>query len=799
MRQGFVRGLLAVGMLVLSMVGSNAQSGVEGLLQGRVTDATGAAVSGAKITLIQAAGGREQKTATTTTDAEGRYQLSVAGSGDHRLTIEAPGFSSVSRNLSFTAGQSSTQEIQLQAANVFETITVSGGDVDYRAETSTTAMRADIALRDTPQSIQVITKQVMEEQGAVSINDVVRNVSGVSVPNSSGARAQDFTIRGFTSSRNSYRDGFRNDFNSNRSAHELSNVERVEVLKGPASVLYGRLDPSGVVNMVTKKPLPEHYFSLTFYGGKYNFYRPQLDLSGPLNRNRTALYRLNAAYENADSFRQFNQRERLFLAPVVTWQAAEKTTLTFDGELMRGSSLIDRGLVALNDAAGNAGRGGIAPVPLGRFFGDPSIPYKYQQGRAGAQLYHVFDPNRSARSAFRITLNKANYHSSQPRRVRPDNQILELSLDFSDQGLQTYYWQNDINAKVDLGGLKHHFVFGFDMGRERFASNNLSGATRTINIFNPVYSFVRGPVSLRGDSTTVNDSGGLYAQDLIALRQNLKLLIGGRFDYYDQTNDNRFAGTRQNAIDRAWTPRLGLVYQPIEPVSLYVSYSRSFQPLLQQTYELAPFKPETGEQYEAGVKLDALDRRVTSTIAVYQVKRQNVTTADNRPGIPSGFSVQLGEQRSRGVEFDLSTRITRRWNALFSYGYTKAIVTNDNTRTGQTPIVGNVLQGTPHHTGSLWTSYELDKGLLRGLGAGAGLFGVGRRFGDNEHTFEVPGYMRADAAVFWKIYRADKLRYRLAVNLSNLLDKQYYEGVRGPLGVVPGSPFTGQVSAQVIF
>ncbi|HKX32991.1 MAG TPA: TonB-dependent receptor [Blastocatellia bacterium] len=755
-------------------------------IHGRLLDPAGGAVRGARVT----ARGRQGAESTAVTDEEGAYSFSDLPPGEYRISAVAAAFQPAERTVKLEGGRLEV-EIRLAVRGVDEFVTVTTGDTAYRAESATTAMRADLALRDTPQSIQIVTKQVIEEQGATEINDVVRNVSGVSVPNSSGGRAQDFTIRGFTSSRNTYKDGFRNDFNSNRAGHEMSNVERVEVLKGPASVLYGRLDPSGVVNLVTKRPLAEHYRSLTIYGGKFNLFRPQLDLSGPLNRSQRLLYRLNLAYETHDTFRDFNQRERVFAAPSLTWTVTEKTTFSFDAEVMRGSSLIDRGLIALGS--------GVAPIPLRTYLGDPAIPYKYQQGRSGAQVYHVFNPQWSLRSAFRLALNKANYHSRQPRRLLADNRTLELSHDYSDQSLQTYYWQNDVSTRMRTGRIKHDLVYGFDLGRERFASNSLSGPTRTIDIYRPVYNFARGLIELRGNSITTNDAAGLYGQDLITLRRDLKFLVGGRFDYYHQTNDNRFARTVQQAIDRAFTPRVGVVYQPVEPVSIYASYSRSFQPQLQQTYDFQPFKPETGQQYETGVKLDLLDRRLTATVAVYQITKQNVTTPDIRPGIPSGYSLQLGEQRSRGFEADLSAQPARRWNLLFSYGFTDAVVSRDNTRAGAIPIVGNFLLGVPRHTGSLWTSYEFDRRFIRGLGLGAGLFGVGRRFGDNEHTFTVPGYGRVDATVFYKIYRKDRVKYRLALNLGNLLDKPYYEGVRGRYGIVPGAPLTGVVSMQVTF
>ncbi|MGH9944894.1 MAG: TonB-dependent siderophore receptor, partial [Pyrinomonadaceae bacterium] len=419
-------------------------------------------------------------------------------------------------------------------------------------------------------------------------------------------------------------------------------------------------------------------------------------------------------------------------------------------------------------------------------------PYKYQQLKGGAILSHAFDANWSLRSAFRVALNKADYDSRQPRRLRADNRTLELSQDFADQSLQTYYWQNDVSTRWQTGAVKHAIVFGADFGSETFSSATLSGPVRTIDIYDPRYDFAPGALALRGHSKTTNASAGLYAQDLISLREDLKLLVGGRFDYYDQKNDNRLTGNLQTAVDRKFTPRVGIVYQPAEAVSLYTSLSRSFQPQLQLTFANEPFRPETGAQYETGVRLTLFERKLAATVAVYQITRAGVSTPDP---LHPGFSIQIGEQRSRGFELDLTARIKPNWNVITSYGYTEAVVTEDTNA----QIAGHELLGVPRQTASLWTSYEFTRGPARGLGLGAGAFAVGRRFGDLEHTFTVPGYARADAAVFYKIFRGEKLKYRLAFNLNNLLDKVYYEGVRGRYGIVPGAPLHGIGSVQVIF
>lgn len=769
--------------ILLSWMTAFAQT--TGVLRGKITDGNGAVVPNAAVTLKNS---NSNQTQTINTDESGEFIFTTPTSANYQISVTAQGFAPYAETVK--VAENRELEIKLAPRGFDEFVTVVQADETYRASSATTAMRADVALRDTPQSIQVVTQRTIQEQNAITAETAVRNVSGVTVPNTSGGRAEDFTIRGFTSSGNTYRDGIRNDFNSNRASAELSNVERIEVLKGPASILYGRLDPSGVVNYVTKKPRADRYFSLQATGGSFGLFRPQIDLAGPFNSSKTFLYRFNGAYERADTFRDFNERERFFAAPALTYIFNEKTSLNFEAEALKGSGLIDRGLIAVGS--------GVAPISIRTYLGDPAIPYKYRQTRASLALSHFFTPDINLRSAFRANFNKANYDSRQPRSLFADNRTLSLSYDDSDQSLQTFYWQTDVNYKFETGAIKHNIVAGSDLSYESFASQSLSGANRNIDIYNPNYNFAPSPLVLRGLFKNIGRSASVYAQDLISLRDNLKLLVGGRFDYYYQNNDNRFRRTVTQSYSRAFTPRVGLVYQPIEPISLYASYSRSFKPISGGNFFGEPFVPETGDGYEAGVKLDFLKRRLSATAAVFQVTRANVLATD--PNDPRN-TVQIGEQRSRGFEFDLNYQTFRNWNTIATYAFTDAVITNDTTRNaaGEFFLVGNQLQGTPRQTASLWTSYEFDKGVLHGFGGGAGIFAVGRRFGDNSHTFTVPGYGRVDTAVFYKIYKQEKLRYRVAFNLNNVFDKLYYSGVRGRYSIEPGVPRSGQFTFQAIF
>lgn len=774
-------------VLLAGFVSTTLAQSTSSVLNGRVTDASGAVIGGAEILVKDTATGRVR---TAVSDPEGKFEVANLSPGTFLLTVFAPGFAPFEQTAQVAQTPLSI-EVVLKTGNVFETTTVTADESGYQPLSATTGTRTDTALRDVPQSIQVVTRQLIEDQGAVGVQDVVRNVSGVNVPHSVGSRQEAFTIRGFTSITNVYRDGYRNDFGSNRSATELSNIERVEVLKGPASVLFGRLDPSGVVNLVTRKPLADHRYSIQLQLGSFAFVRPTFDFTGPLNRSKTVSYRLIGTYDRSDTFRDFNQRERHFIAPSVLWLIRPTTSLLFEGEYQKTSNLIDRGLPAVGN--------GPAPVPLSRYFGDPAIPYKNRQGKFGMTFNHAFNDRITLRSALRTSAAAADYDSRQPRALRADGRTLELGLDFQDQRFLTHYFQNDLVMKFDTGSIRHTGLIGVDASYEVLDLYQLEGATRqTIDNYNPTYNFATPTIRLRGDNTRVNKSFGFFLQDQISLRDNFKVTAGIRFDDYTARSRDflRPAGSQiTRIVNRKFTPRVGVVYQPVQAVSLFFNYSRSFQPQLAFTFANEPFVPETGEQFEAGVKFGYLNNRLTSTIAVFQITKQNVSSPDP---VNNGFNIQVGEQRSRGVEFDLSARVTPNWNILMSFSLTQSVVSRDTRFT-----VGNQLLGIPRPMGSFWTTYELDERLfgkaLKGVGFGGGVFGVGRRFGDNAHTFQLPMYVRADLTAYYKLFRGDRLKARFAVNVNNLFDRRYFEGVQTALSILPGAPRNVSGSIQYFF
>ncbi|HIK06879.1 MAG TPA: TonB-dependent siderophore receptor [Trichormus sp. M33_DOE_039] len=664
-------------------------------------------------------------------------------------------------------------------------LVVTGEQDGYRVPNVTTATKTDTPLRDIPQSIQVVPRQVLEDQQVTNLREALRNVSGVSQGVNSSTRGF-FSIpliRGFASDDDILTDGLR-DPNNSSLGFNTTTIERIEVLKGPASVLYGQGTLGGVVNLVTKKPLAEPYYSVEFSAGSYNFYRGTIDLSGPLNDNKTLLYRLNASAQTTESFVDFYDAQEYVIAPTLTWLISDRTKLTLAAEYIDRPK--DQGQMGLPAV------GSVLPNPLGeirrdRNFSEPFSTDNSSVFRVGYDLEHRLSDDWQLRSAF-----KATWFS----RTRKD-WILPVSLDADNRTLNRIYSEGESNysnfnfdtytaGNFTTGSINHQLVIGFNyfrqVNQDRYPDD---GFAPSIDVFNPIYNqpIVKPGNPFEFDSST--NLYGFYIQDQVTLAENLKLVLGGRFDIVQQTSEDLLvSGSKESQQQEAFSPRVGIVYQPIKPISLYASYSRSFLPSTGRSLDGELFQPERGTQYEVGIKADLTDR-LSATLAFFELTRSNVATTDPRD---PDFSIQVGEQRSRGIEFDISGEILPGWNIIASYGLTDAIVTKDNDLP-----VGDRLNNVPQHSASLWTTYEISSGSLQGLGFGLGLFYVSDRQGTLPNTFELPSYVRTDATIFYK-----RERFRAALNFKNLFDVDYFDSALNRANVYPGEPFVvqGTVSFQ---
>lgn len=671
-----------------------------------------------------------------------------------------------------------------------EEITVTGDEAQgYRVPRAESTTRTDTPLRDIPANLQVIPRQILEDQAGTRVDDALRNVSGITFGNSFGGRLSQFTGRGFpvTQFRNGLLEGsstgalFR--FNSLTSV-EIADIEQIEVLKGPASVLFGQVEPGAVINYVSKKPLFRPYYNASLAVGSYGFFRPTFDFSDRLDPNGNVSYRLNVAVERAESFRDFVNTDRIFIAPSLAWKISPRTTLTFEGSLLKDERPIDRGLVAL-------GRG-VPNVPISRYLGPGSEPNEFDEKRAYLYLDHQFSDRLSLRSTLRVTQSQElRPLTVQAGNLRPDNRTVPLNSSTIDQLFETYTWRNDLIGQFNTGSIKHTLLAGIELTKiSGWFNNNLTGTVSPIDLFNPDYSrVVISPLRRRPELDYTNDvkTLGIYLQNQIDLLDNLKLVVGGRFDSYDQEELRPNApnlSIRQTGT--AFSPNVGLVYQPSRTVAFYTNYARSFQPQIGRDLDGQTFEPERGTQYEIGVKADLIPGRLSATLAGYKITKTNVLTSDPRD---QTFSIQVGEQRSQGIELDVVGEVLPGWNVIASYAYTDAEIARDNRFAS-----GNRLVNIPFNTASLWTTYTLQSGSLKGLGLGAGVFFVDNRSGDLANSFEVPSYARVDASIFYNTGR-----FRAGLNFKNLFDTVYFAGTQGRSSILPGLPFTVQGTLAVQF
>jgi iron complex outermembrane recepter protein len=644
-------------------------------------------------------------------------------------------------------------------------------DEGYNPSRASTATRTDTPLRDIPQSIQVVPRQVIEDRRPRTVLEAVETVSGVlNGSNDYGAPGGTNIIRGFVSfDSGNLRNGFREyDYYS---VSSIGTVEQIEVLRGPASVLFGAQEPGGVINVITRQPLEEPYYNLAFEAGNYGFYQPGVDLSGPLTTDGDVLYRFIASYQGAESYQDFVDSGITTIAPSIALRLGDQTNLNLYYEYVRYfSNNPPFEVPLLSDGS----------LPPQNFY--PAYPdlvaAETVTNRLGFTLDHEFNANWQIRSNLAIVFNNRIKNINNAS-LFDDRTVQIFYAEEASSSASNYFGQIDLLGRFNTGSISHQILAGFDVNyfELNYQSSTPTTSLPNLDIFDPNYDISRPEYGSELELYQPITSYGVYLQDQIAFSDNLRLLIGGRYDWVSSEFEilsNEIDERVQS--DGAFSPRIGLVYQPSDTVSLYASYSRSFKPSSGFNPDGEAFEPTRGTQYEVGTRVDFLEGRLSANLAAYHLTRSNITTPD--PGSP-GFSVQTGEARSQGIELDVTGEIFPGWNVILSYAYTDAEVTEDNT----TPV-GNRLANVPFNQASLWTTYTIQEGDLRGLGFGLGLFYIGERQSDLANTVELPSYLRTDAALY---YRRD--RFNAAINIRNLFDIDYLSYAFGN-GGQRGAPFT---------
>lgn len=629
-------------------------------------------------------------------------------------------------------------------------LTVTGEpEYGYRAEQATTATKVETPLLETPLSIQVVPRAVLDDQQVIRLSDALKNVSGVYQGFNNGLGELSYTLRGFGQNF-LYEDGFRIP---SLGFVDTAHLERVEVLKGPAAVLYGRVEPGGLINVVTKKPLDQPFYSLQQQFGSFDLYRTSLDATGPLSPNRAFLYRFNLAYENSGSFQDFIHLERIFLAPVVTWNPSSRTQATLEFQYQHQDNPRNRGIPAIGDRP--------ADVPRSRFLGEPDFnSHTEEDKRVGFLWSHRFNDTWQLRHKFKANFRDATVRVVEGLAVRSDNRTLVREANFSRSDVDTYFTNAELIGEFSTWGVEHTLLCGADYYNDTFTQQfliaNIPPRT-SIDIFDPVYTDGFRPRFPATPATTRKERWyGLYCQEQLELPYRVHVLGGLRYD------DTKQGGQKNTDL----SPRVALLWQPLPWLSLYGNWTESFSAFnnFGLRFDGNPLEPETGTQYEAGLKVEVFGGRLLASLAYYEITKRNITIED--PAHP-GFVLQLGEAKSKGIEFDTSGQVTDELRLTASYAYTDTKILKSNPREE-----GNRLPNAPLNGASFWASYEFLRDSWRGLQLGAGIFAVGRRKGDVANTFELPGYLQLDlmAAYTWQW---GDLLLTAQLNLENLLDKKY--------------------------
>lgn len=657
----------------------------------------------------------------------------------------------------------------------------------YSAPNASTATRTNTPIRDVPQSIQVIPRQVLQDQNVIELREALKNVSGVALESSAFTSfATQFRSRGFLLSPNNgnvFVNGIRNRF---RFQNDTANVEQIEVLKGPASVLYGQSEPGGIINITTKQPLKDPFYGAELTLGNFNYYRAAIDFSGPINDKKTVLYRLNTAYLNTGSFVDYIDIERALVAPTIRFQISDRTSLIIESEHQSNSIPDYDGIPAV----GSVLRNPFGEIPKSRNIDDPLLKKQnYFSTMAGYRFQQQFSEDWMLRNAFRIELARTDEGIVSPV-LLANNRTVSRTAFLGETFGKYYTVQTDLVGTIRTGNIKQDVLFGVEWFHGSQSVYRTTARLPNLDLFNPVYQ--RPDIPFRTvaiDQFSREAFVGIYAQDLISFGEQFKVLLGGRFDIALQSIQNDVLRRNFDGEDTAFSPRVGLVYQPIKEVSLYAGWTRSFIPVSAASLSAggAPFDPSTGEQFEVGIKTELFDRRLSATLAAYQITRKNILVPD--PANPV-FNIQIGEQESKGVEFDIAGEVLPGLNLIASYAFTDSEFTRDSRPAFRGTSPNNV----PRHSASFRANYEIQTGSLKGFGIGTGIFFVGDRYGDLANTFTLPSYVRNDLALYYR-----QKNWRVSLNIKNLFNIDFYESARDRNAVFPGEPFTVQGTVSVQF
>lgn len=670
----------------------------------------------------------------------------------------------------------------------------------YKITGSVTATKTDTPLIDVPQSVTVVSIKQIADQAASSIGEAIRYVPGVFSAQGEGNR-DTLILRGNSTTGDFFVDGVRDDVQTYR---DLYNIDRLEIFKGPNAMIFGRGGIGGVVNRVTKVAGWDTVREVRLEAGSYDHGRVSFDLGAPLSD--TAALRLTGVYQNSGSYRDGVEYERWGLNPTAAFKLGEFTTLQLGYERFEDDRVADRGVPSRFRAAGVAEVGPLR-TPRGQFFGDPkNSPTWTDTDAVTLFVEHQFNDQVSIRNRTRWADYDKFYQNVFTTGVNAAETTTTLSAYNQATTRRNLINQTDLNAKFTTGAVEHTLLVGAEFGRQKTDNRRLEGrfAGGATSLTVPIAgSNVSAPltwtqIASSGDNEGVAKVAAGYIQDQISFSPMFDLVVGVRYENFKtEVTDRRTVGFPAGqardveVTDTLWSPRVGVIFKPVENASIYASYSKTYLPRGgEQLTSLSPtnetLDPEVFKNYELGAKWDILPTFNVSA-AIFQLDRSNVLALSD-PNNAASPTIPVGRQRTKGLEVSAAGAVTDRLSMVAAYTYSDGEF-RDNV--SGTVLAGNILPNMPKSSASLWTRYD----VTPKLGAALGVTYQGKRYASTDNQVFLPSYTRVDAAVYYNINE----NLTAQVNVENLLDKRYYLYAHSNTNITPGSPTAVKVGLTARF
>jgi iron complex outermembrane receptor protein len=680
----------------------------------------------------------------------------------------------------------------------------------------------DLPVKDIPQNVQSLTADMLNDIGVTRLETALDLVSGVSHLNNFGGLWDSYAIRGFAGDANNLPSGFLvNGFNGGRGfsgPRDTSSVERIDVLKGPTSALFGRGEPGGTVNIVTKKPEFRQKGYMQVQGGSFNAYRIEADFNTPLSD--TLAVRINGAYDDAESYRDTVHTKKVFITPSILWKPSDQTSLSYEMEFASLEIPFDRGIPIFQN--------NFTRLPVSRYLGEPGDgPIKIDVLGHQLQLQHDFNDDWSLLVGGSYRTTHLEGIGEYPELVAgrqpflngkgfvPDGTILSRQRRYNDSESESFIARAEITGHYDIAGHANTLVVGVDYDyfeldqfQSRFRPATYTGqslaAINAISVFNPVYGAYTLPSPFLGAPGTQlvynrlerDHSWGVYFYNQIDVTSWLKVRAGGRYDEFRQRLLNRATSIVSSQHVTAFSPQGGLVVQPTDTLSFYGSYGKGFRPNSGQDFFGNTFLPEKSESYEAGAKYASPDKRINASIALFTMKKTNILTADPNP-LHSGSVIAVGSARSKGVEFDLNAKLPYNFNLIVTYAYTDAYWTSAvrDPDFALQILPGDPLINVPKHSGNVLLTKDFELGGSRKATVGVGVQYIDDRLGETATTYFLPSATLVKLLASFDV--TDNLR--VSGTIDNLFDERWFSNSYSALWTFPGAPRSFSVRANYRF